>query len=243
MAHPITAIIVDDEFDGREYVSLLLENEFPQIEILHTAVSIEQAYEHILSQTPDILFLDIQLADGSAFDLLTKTGELQTQIIFITAYEKYAIKAIKQDAVDYLLKPISPNDFIIAVNKALKRIHIQKQIQPDDNPKISLNTHHGFRNIQVSEIIHCEAHSNYTVVYLTDGSKIMLSRTLHEFEKQLTDYGFLRVHHKHLINLNHFVEYIKGSGGGKAIMSDQSAIDISVRKKNEFMERIKPGVK
>lgn len=243
MTDKITAIIVDDEHDGREYVALLLKNEFPQIDILCTAVSVEQAYEHLSSQTPDILFLDIQLADGNAFDLLNKTGALDTQIIFITAYEKYAIKAIKQEAVDYLLKPINPKDFIHAVDKALKRLHILKQLQAEDNPKISLNTHHGFRHINVSEIVHCEAQSNYTVVYLTDGSKIMLSRTLHEFEKQLADFGFLRVHHKHLINLDHFVEYIKGSGGGKAIMSDQSCIDISVRKKNEFMERIKPGVK
>jgi len=238
MRKKIQICIVDDEQDGRDYISLLLENEFPEIEIAFQASNVEDAYVYLTKNTPDILFLDIQLTDGNAFDLLSKFKELQSLIIFITAYENFAIQAIRNGATDYLLKPIKKMDFIMAVNKALEIINKDKVvINSSSQNKISLPTLHGFRLIDIKEIIRCEADTNYTTVYLIDKTEIVVSKALRSFEEQLSQYNFFRIHHKHLINIIHLKEYLKGKGG-QVIMIDNSVLDVSVRKKNEFMEKI-----
>lgn len=232
--------IIDDEKDGREYIALLLQNEFPEIQIDFQASGIEDAFIYLTKNSPDILFLDIQLNDGTAFDLLSKFKELSSQIIFITAYENFAIQAIKNGATDYLLKPIKKIDFIIAVNKALDNMKRNKTFSfstAQDN-KISLPTLQGFKMINIPDIVHCEAESSYTTFYLADKSKIMVSKTLHEFEEVLADHNFFRIHHKHLINLSHLQEYIKGKGG-QVVMSDNSVLNVSTRKKNDFLEKLK----
>ncbi|ROI00019.1 LytR/AlgR family response regulator transcription factor [Chryseobacterium daecheongense] len=239
MKTKIQACIIDDEQDGRDYISLLLENEFPDVQIVFQAASIDEAYVYLIKNTPDILFLDIQLSDGTAFDLLAKLKEISSQIIFITAYENFAIQAIKNGATDYLLKPIKKVDFIIAVNKAMENIRKNKTVQSNSlqNNKISLPSLQGFKMINIGDIIRCEADSSYTTFYLTDKSKIVVSKTMHEFEELLSEHHFFRIHHKHLINLSHLKEYIKGKGG-QVIMTDDSVLDVSVRKKNDFLSRI-----
>ncbi|PIF46204.1 two-component system LytT family response regulator [Chryseobacterium sp. 52] len=239
MKTKIQACIIDDEQDGRDYIALLLENEFPEIQITFQASSVEEAYIFLSKNSTDILFLDVQLTDGTAFDLLSKFKEIDSQIIFITAFENFAIQAIKSSAADYLLKPIRKMDFIIAVNKVLENIKKTKSISGhslNDN-KISLPTLQGFKLTNISDIIRCEADSSYTTFYLTDKTKIIVSKTLHEFEEQLVKYNFFRIHHKHLINLVHLKEYIKGKGG-QVVMADQSVLDVSVRKRNDFLSRI-----
>ncbi|ASW73275.1 hypothetical protein IQ37_03975 [Chryseobacterium piperi] len=234
----IQASIIDDEQDGRDYISLLMKNEFPDIEISFQASSIEEAYINLIKNTPDILFLDIQLKDGTAFDLLSKFREMNSLIIFITAFEHFAIQAIKNGATDYLLKPIKRIDFIMAVNKALE---INKKNKSSSSPssqnKISLPTLQGFKLTNINDIVRCEADSSYTTFYMNDKTKIIVSKTLHEFEEYLSDYNFFRIHHKHLINLSHLKEYIKGKGG-QVIMTDNSILDVSVRKKNDFLYKI-----
>ncbi|SHK37112.1 LytR/AlgR family response regulator transcription factor [Chryseobacterium polytrichastri] len=232
--------IIDDEKDGRDYISLLLENEFPDIQISFQASSVEEAYIHLTKNTPDILFLDIQLKDGTAFDLLSKFREIDSQIIFITAFENFAIQAIKNGATDYLLKPIKKIDFIIAVRKALDNIKKNKgssSAQYSHKNKISLPTLQGFRLTNITDIIRCEADSSYTTFYLTDKTKIIVSKTLHDFEEHLSEHNFFRIHHKHLINLIHLKEYLKGKGG-QVVMTDNSILDVSVRKKNDFLYKI-----
>ncbi len=232
--------IVDDEQDGREYIALLLENEFPEIQINFQASSVEEAFIYLTKSSPEILFLDIQLNDGTAFDLLSKFKDLPSQIIFITAYENFAIQAIRNGATDYLLKPIKKMDFIIAVNKALENIAKNKLISSNttqQSNKLSLPTLQGFKMVNIPDIIRCEADSSYTTFYLADKAKIMVSKTLHEFEETLMEYNFFRIHHKHLINLDHLQEYIKGKGG-QVVMSDNSVLDVSVRKKNDFLQKI-----
>jgi two-component system LytT family response regulator len=235
----IQVFIIDDEEDGRDYIALLLANEFPDLELSFQASTIEEAYPQLVKQQPDILFLDIELEDGTGFDLLDKLQKVSSQIIFITAYEQYAVRAIKKGAIDYLLKPIRRSDFIIAVNKSLENIRNTKQLSQKDqlHAKINLPTLNGFRRILIADIIRCEADSNYTFFYLADKSKILVSRTMQEFEDALLEHDFFRVHHKHLINLRHFKEYIKGKGG-QVVLSDNSVIDLSVRRKNEFMKKI-----
>lgn len=239
MKTKIQACIIDDEQDGRDYIALLLENEFPEIQTVFQASSVEEAYIHLSKNTPDIIFLDVQLKDGTAFDLLAQFREVDAQIIFITAFENFAIQAIKNRAADYLLKPIRKMDFIIAVNKVLENIKKSKNssaIALNEN-KISLPTLQGFKLTNISDIIRCEADSSYTTFYLTDKTKVIVSKTLHEFEEQLSKYNFFRIHHKHLINLFHLKEYIKGKGG-QVVMADQSVLDVSVRKKNDFLHKI-----
>ncbi|MDP9959997.1 LytR/AlgR family response regulator transcription factor [Chryseobacterium lathyri] len=239
MKTKIQACIIDDEQDGRDYIALLLENEFPEIQTAFQASSVEEAYIYLTKNSPDILFLDVQLKDGTAFDLLSKFREIDSRIIFITAFENFAIQAIKNGAADYLLKPIKKIDFIIAVNKVLesiKKSKIQPGISSSEN-KISLPTLQGFKLTNISDIIRCEADSSYTTFYLADKTKIIVSKTLHEFEEHLTKYNFFRIHHKHLINLFHLKEYIKGKGG-QVVMADHSVLDVSVRKKNDFLNKI-----
>ncbi|MBP1163568.1 two-component system LytT family response regulator [Chryseobacterium sp. PvR013] len=239
MRNKIQACIVDDEKDGRDYIALLMENEFPEINIEFQASSVEEAYIYLIKSSPDILFLDVQLGDGTTFDLLSKLNEVHSQIIFITAYENFAIQAIKNGATDYLLKPIKKMDFIIAVNKALDHIKKMQPSQPTllkDN-RIILSTLQGFKIVDIASIIRCEADSSYTTFYLTNKTKIMVSKTLHEFEPILLEQNFFRIHHKHLINIDHLQEYIKGRGG-QVVMSDESVLDVSYRKKNDFLSTI-----
>lgn len=239
MKTKIQACIVDDEQDGRDYIALLLKNEFPEIQISFQASGVEEAYIYLTKNIPDILFLDVQLKDGTAFDLLSKFREIDSRIIFITAFENFAIQAIKNGAADYLLKPIRKIDFVMAVNKVLEMIKKSKNspaISSSEN-KISLPTLQGFKLTNISDIIRCEADSSYTTFYLTDKTRIIVSKTLHEFEEHLTKYNFFRIHHKHLINLFHLKEYIKGKGG-QVVMADHSVLDVSVRKKNHFLSKI-----
>ncbi len=231
--------IVDDEKHGRDYIALLLKKNFPETEIIFQTASIEETYIHLIKTVPDIMFLDIQLSDGTAFDLLSKFKDLPSQIIFITAFEEYAIQAIRNGATDYLLKPINKIDFIIAVKKALDNLNKKRLLNNNmmNMQKISLHSVQGFTLVNIEDIVWCEADSNYTVFYMTNKSKIMVSKTLHEFEKNLLSHNFFRIHHKYLINMVHLQEYIKGKGG-QVIMTDNTVLNVSQRKRNDFIRTI-----
>lgn len=235
----IQVCIIDDEKNGRDYIALLLANEFPELEISFQASGIEDAYLQLVKKQPDILFLDIELADGNSFELLDKLQKISSRIIFITAYDQFAIRAIRKGASDYLLKPVKQSDFVMAVNAALEAIRNSKQlIKKEPLPAtINLPTQQGFKRILISDIVRCEADSNYTFFYLSDKSKIIVSKTMRDFEDLLVEHDFFRAHHKHLINLRHFKEYLKGKTG-RIILSDDSVIDLSLRRKNDFMKRI-----
>ena len=237
MRTKIQVCIIDDEQDGRDYISLLLKNEFPDLHIAFQAESVKDAFIKLSKLTPDIIFLDIQLSDGNAFDLLAMFRNFSSQIIFITAYDHFAITAIKNGATDYLLKPIDEIDFVSAVAKALDNIRKNKlqSFNSIGRNKINLPTLQGFKSVELADIIRCEADANYTIFHLNDKTKMIISKNLKEFENQLVKNNFFRIHNKHLINLKHFKEYLKGKGG-QVIMSDNSVLDVSVRKKQEFME-------
>lgn len=234
MKRKVSVGIVDDELFGRDFVEAILNNQFPDLEVIFKAINLKDAKEKILYQTPDLLYLDIELGDGTAFELFEQIPKLKTQVIFITAYDQYAIKAIKNNAVDYILKPINEEEFTTATSKALDRLQFSKE----ESNEIMLPSTHGLRKIKISDIIRCEADSNYTLIYLMDKSKIIVSKTLQEFEEQFANYNFIRIHHKHLINLNHLTNYIKGKGG-QVRMSDDSLIDVSIRRKIAFLEALK----
>jgi two-component system LytT family response regulator len=245
----IKAIIVDDELGARESLSKMVEKNCKQIEIVAKADSMKAAYDTITALNPDLVFLDIEMPNGNAFDLLEKFKQINFNIIFTTAYDHYAIKAIKFSAVDYLLKPIDPEELVTAVerleSKLGQKTELDKQfktllsnVRPENKlKKVGIPDGDGLVFINLSDIIRCDSDGNYTYFILTSGKKIIASRTLGEYENLFSDESFFRVHRSHLINLEHVKKYIKGEGG-YVIMSDNSQVEVSRRNKNDFLEKL-----
>lgn len=223
-----------DEHDEGKNISLFLRKEFPEFQILFNTNTFEQAFLFTKKNIPDILFLDVKLTDKST-DFLFELRKKTSQIIFITDSEQFAIKAIKRGIENCLLKPVQNLDFVKTVN-ITKENHKKEKFTAFRN-KINIPTLQGFKRVNIDEIIRCEADSNYTFIYLSDQTKVIVSKTLYDFEKSLSDYNFFRIHNKHLINLGHLKEYIKGKGG-QVIMADNSVLNVSVRRKNDFLQKI-----
>jgi two-component system LytT family response regulator len=198
---------------------------------------------------PELVFLDVEMPHQNGFDLLKSLEQISFDVVFTTAYEHYAIKAIKFNALDYLLKPFSMKELEAAVQKYIHKRNaayptdyalegfLSNLRQPASLPKkIALPTLRGLIFTPVEQIIRCEAKDNYSKVYLVDGSAHLVSKTLKEFEYLLEDMQFFRVHYSHLINLQHICRYIQGNGG-HVLMSDGSTIEVSRRRKSEFLKR------
>ncbi len=247
----ITALIIDDEFQSRNYLSKLMLMTAPEVKLLGQAASGDEAFTAINDLNPQIVFLDIMLGNETGFDLLQRYPQLPFEVIFTTAFNEYAIRAFKFNALDYLLKPIDREELQRAVQKVIQRLHyplpqqleilLQKVYQPVSSiQKIALPTMEGLQMIAVNSIISCASDSNYTVFLLKNKQKLIVSRTLKEIEEMLEEYFFLRVHHSHLVNLNEVNKYIKGEGG-YLIMSDDSAIDVSRSRKETLLKKLQPG--
>lgn len=237
MKNKLHACIIDD--NDSKSISLLLKKEFPEFEIDFQTNNIQFASDYLSKNSADILFVDIQLSDETALNTLAKFRQNPySPIIFIADSEISAIRAIKKGITDYLLKPVTNLEFVLTVNKAIEKFKKNKlNLIHHYQNKINLPTLQGFKRVNVDEIIRCEADSNYTFIYLLDKTKVMVSKTLYDFEKNLSEYNFFRIHHKHLINLEHLKEYIKGKGG-QVIMTDNSVLDVSIRRKNEFLHKM-----
>lgn len=231
-----TTICVIDEQDDDESAATLLKRYFPELEIDFHSHSPEQALAYLNKTIPDILLIDVKITNQKTYDLITGFSKSSSQIIFITESEQFAIQALRNGATDHLLKPVKSLEFVIKVKKAIEKFSKTRiPILPRNyQDKINLPTIQGFKRVDICEIIRCEADSCYTFIYLADKTKIIVSKTLHDFENYLSGYNFYRIHHKHLINLGHLKEYIKGKGG-QVIMADNSILDVSVRKKNDFL--------
>lgn len=245
----IKAIIVDDELGARESLSKMLEKNCKQIEIVAKVDSMLSAFEAITNKEPDLVFLDIEMPNGNAFDLLEKFKNINFNIIFTTAYDHYAIKAIKFSAVDYILKPIDPEELVNAVKrfeeKTGQKQTLDKQfktllsnVRPENKlKKVGIPDGDGLIFINLSDIIRCDSDGNYTFFILTNGKKIIASRTLGEYEQMFADDNFFRIHRSHLINLEHVKKYIKGEGG-YVVMTDNSQVEVSRRNKTDFLEKL-----
>lgn len=237
MKNKLNACIIDDKDEGK-YISRLLKKEFPEFEINLHPSNFLFAEDDFMKNPPDILFIDIQHFDELNTEIFVKLTEHDFPVIFVTDSEESAIQAIKKGFIYYIFKPLKSFDFVLTVNKALGKFRKNKipNFTGLQN-KINLPTLQGFKRVNIDEIIRCEADSNYTSIYLSDKSKVMVSKTLCDFEKNLSGYNFFRIHHKHLINLEHLKEYIKGKGG-QVVMADNSVLDVSIRKKNEFLHKM-----
>lgn len=247
----IKALILDDEVNCIDTISLILEKKFKnEIEIVGKCSTIDDALICMENKEPNVVFLDVEMPNGSGFDFLIKVKSHNFNLIFVTAHENYALKAIKFNAIDYILKPVNPIKLEIAVNKILQ---MPKDISSDTVPSIK-NLLDNLRNlksetkkiaivgvkqtlfVEIKEIVRCEFNDPYTVVYLTGNRQHHSPKALKEFDEMLCDYNFMRVNPSELINLIHVKAYINGSGG-YAIMSDGSKVEISRRRKTDFLSK------
>jgi two-component system LytT family response regulator len=250
----ITALLIDDDSNLRNGMKSLLARYAPDMHIIGEADSVESGIKAMDSLRPQVVFLDIQLGDGTGFDILeqlaNKNGKSSSHIVFITAHEQYAIKAFRFSALDFLLKPVDPEELekvIAKINNAvsdnssyahidLLLENIRKKV--DNFKRIALSTAEGIHLFEVSDIIRCESEDNYTKFYIKNNKPVLISKTLKEYEDLLTGHGFERIHQSHLINLSYLKSYIK-KDGGYVIMSDNSHLPISQRKKERLQEILK----
>jgi two-component system, LytTR family, response regulator len=241
------AIIVEDEIHNRAALKNLIEEFCDDVNVVGVAETVTEAIDLIHKVRPDIVFMDIELQTGTGFDVLARVQNLDFDVIFTTAFEHYAIKAIKFSSLDYLLKPIDVEELQGAVNKARVRQRESSQRQQlevlltnmngNGVKKICLATADRVEFVRVTDIILCEASGSYTNVYLNDKRKIMVSRHLKEYETLLADENFMRVHNSFLINLNEVKQFVK-SDGGYIVMNDNYQVSISPKKRDEFFARM-----
>jgi two-component system, LytTR family, response regulator len=244
-----SAIIVEDEMHSRELLKNMLAELCKEISVIATASSVQEGVMAIKNYNPDLVFLDIEMQTGTGFDLLQQFPKAVFDVIFVTAYNHYAIKAIKFSAVDYLLKPVDAEELTEAVSKVIQKrkdnitpLALQALMnnlrRPSNTPQtITLATSDGLEFIPLPEIIHIEANGPYSIFFLKDERKIMVSKNLKEYELLLSEHNFLRIHNSHIININEVKRMIK-TDGGYAIMSNGAQLIISPKRKDDFLKLI-----
>ncbi len=240
-------LIIDDENPTRELIRKMLESFDLNLDIYTDAENVQSGIEAIERIKPDIVLLDIQMPDGNGFDVLKSVSHKQFEIIFITAFQEFAVQAIKFSALDYILKPIDAEELRSAVTNALQLLShkkedqqlqaLQNNIQPHLKRKLVLKTQESIFVVEIDDIVHCEADKNYTFFYLNDGKKILVSKTLKDYDTLLSGLQFFRVHQSHLINLNCVERYDKHDGGS-VILKDGTAIPLSPAKKEQFFKSL-----
>ncbi len=246
MSKKLKTVIVDDEQDAVEFINSIIGEYCTSLEVVAKANNIVQGVAAITDNKPDLVFLDVEMPNGNGFDLLAQFPEKDFDVIFITAFNHYAIKAIKFSAVDYILKPININEFIEAVNRVVKK-RSEKHSHGNENLKIlmenlrisppsrlAIPTADGMEYLNPREIIRIEADRSYSWFYLNGGRKILVSKHLKEFQEMLSDRHFFRSHNSHLINLKYVKKYIRKEGG-YIEMTDSVIIPVSRNRKDLFL--------
>jgi len=251
MQSTLRTILVDDEPRGLNSLQKLLQMNCPDVNIIATSTSVDDATEKIKELQPDLVFLDISMPVKNGFDLLKELKEVNFEVIFVTAHNQFMIDAFHFSAIDYLLKPVDDELLVEAVKRAKKRI-IEKsgsknietflynvqQKQSHQNMKLCLPSLKGFQVVELGDILYAEASGNYTNFHFTNQHIVCTSKPIHEYEELLADSGFVRIHKSCLINLLHVKEYIKGEGGS-VILSNGKEAEVSRRKKDVFINKMK----
>ncbi|MDP1802629.1 MAG: LytTR family DNA-binding domain-containing protein [Bacteroidota bacterium] len=240
-------LIIDNEEKIREGLIKQIKALCPSITDINEATGVQSGVKAILEYKPDLVFLDVEMDDGTGIELIKKLGNFNFQLIFITAHDKYAINAFKLSAIDFLLKPIDAEDLIVAVGKAEqnlknKTLDLQFQILQESlssitihEKKIVLKDSESIYFVKVSDIVHCKAEGPYTEFYLIPQQKIIISKSLKEYEELLEPFGFIRTHHSHLINIKRIVRFDKADGG-TLILENKQVVPVSQRKREQIME-------
>lgn len=246
MENIIKAIIVDDESNCIEMLVWLLENYCPEVSIVALCDSAEMGLKTIPKLKPDVVFLDIEMPKMNGFDMLEKLGNIDFQIVFTTAYDTFAIKAFKYAALNYLLKPIDPDDLTVTIQRLKDKMSAPSKTQMDmlfqnianrnlPIERIALSIGDGLVFVNTKDICYFHADSNYTFVVMVDGKKVLVAKTLKEINDILSGSDFFRVHNSYLVNLNHIIKFVRGDGG-YIVMPDNTQITISRSKKEEFFQ-------
>jgi len=245
---PLKAILIDDELNSLQNLQFKIQEYCPTIRVADQTQYPEEAIRLIHLHKPDVIFLDIEMPRMSGFKMLEQIPEIDFEIIFITAYNHYAINAIRISAFDYLVKPVAIEDLQqsverlshFTVKKSRERAEILKKnlsTQKSQEDQIAIPTADGLEFIQIKQIIRIESSSNYSKMILLNGQSLLVTRQLKDFEELLTDNQFYRIHHSHLINLNYIAKYVRGDGG-QIILKNGDMIDVSRRKKEVFLKLI-----
>jgi len=242
----LTAIIVDDELHCRENLKMLIEEFCPQIEILGLASSAVEAKLLLEEKTPDVLFLDVMMPNTDGFGLLKSIENRTFDVVFTTAHNEFALKAIKESAIDYLEKPINIEELQAAARKIVPKDETQNtkldellnKISPSESKKLAVPTSDGLTMLNTKEIIHLDASESYTTIYLETGKRLVSSKTIKVYEEHLPKNDFYRVHKSHIINVTYHLKEFSRTQGNMAIMSNGKHIPVSRRKVAEFVEHI-----
>jgi len=246
MEGSIKVVLVDDDKTSILTLKTLLLNNYPNIDITGMAYSVNEAIPLIDKTKPELVFLDINLPDGEGFDVIEQVTFKDFRVIFITAFDRYAVRAFEFSALHYLVKPITLEMLETAINRFrdLKveeidnRIHVLRDNLKSKNEKIIIPSTDGLNVVRLADIVRLEASDVYTLFYLINGQRFVASKPLNNYEKILEDLPFSRIHSKHLINLMYVKRYMKGKGGS-VILEDNTEVEVSVRKKADFIEKLK----
>jgi len=246
----IKAVIIEDEVNGIKNLKNLLASNRPDVKVIGTADSIATGLQLIKNPDikPDVAFLDINFGDGLIFQLLNQLrGKIDFDIIFVTAYEKFAVQACQYSSIGYIIKPIDPDELVGAVTRIRtgKEGKIEQRLDvfqnhynnPNTFEKISISATDSIYFRSIKDIVRCEAEDNYTHIHLSNGDKITASKTIKFYQDMLSGFNFYRVHKSHLINLNYMTKFVKGEGG-YLVMDDKKRIEVSRRRRPAFMVRI-----
>jgi len=246
----IRAVIIDDEKNNVENLQGLLKKHCPSVTIVATALNADEGKEKILQHDPDLIFLDIQMPGKNGFDLLQSLPQHDFEVIFVTAFDQYGIRAVKFSAIDYLLKPVNIDELKSAVQKAEEKsekkknnlqlenlLQLLQNRQQKTEHRLALATAKETRFVKPEQIIRCESSNVYTSFYLTDGKKIMVSKPIYEYEELLKDYSFIRCHQSHLVNTTKIKSWIK-EDGDRLLLEDGSKIPVSRNKKEMVAEAL-----
>jgi two-component system, LytTR family, response regulator len=245
----IRTVLIDDEPDSIKILQKLLGSYCPQVEVVGTADGVETATILIHAARPDLVFLDIEMMQGNAFDLLNRLQPINFQVIFVTAFDNYAVRAFKYSAVDYLLKPLDINRLVAAVEKVSGRFEKENVLAQMkmllenlgnislSDQKIAIPTLTGLSFVALGDIIRLEAKGGYTAICMVDKQQILATRTIKDYEDILPPNIFYRIHNSHIINLQKIKKYQKGRGGS-VIMEDNSDIEVAIRRRDEFISRL-----
>ncbi len=244
----LRTLIIDDEAHMRDTLAKILARRCPRVQVVGEAQNVASGLSAIRDLHPDLVLLDIQMPDGSGLDLLNALPSIDFRIIFVTAYDQYAIQAIKFSAVDYLLKPVNPEELEEAVGKADQIIQTQFSLQmqaleenlktiPRQKKKIILKTTENIHLVDLQDIVSCESADNYTIIHTRSEGRIMVSKTLKEYDELLADCGFFRVHKSFLINVNHIKRFEK-QDGGQIVLTNDIKIPVASRKRDELLEML-----
>lgn len=242
----LRAVVIDDIESIRNRNSALIAASCPNVSIIGQADSVESGVQLIQLMAPDLVFLDVEMPDGTGFDLLQKLSPIQFRVIFITGYEDFALRAFRFSAIDYLLKPLDAAELVEAVKKAEEAFN--KEIfdaklsnlfanmeRPKNLQKLVLKTADKIYSVDIQDIVSCEADKNYTTFSFINAPKLVVSTNLKEYETLLSPYNFFRTHKSHLINMAYFDHFIKTEGGNTIVMQNKLKVPLSVRKKEEFL--------